>query len=98
MQRVVSIWLPSWRTDRIEERAKGSIGLHDPEGKPLAVIATGKGGKRIVALNQCARSAGLRMDMLLTDACAMLPALATVPHEPEAERRELRRLAAACNR
>lgn len=62
------------------------------------MIASGKGGKRIVALNMCARGAGLRTDMLLTDACAMLPSLATVPHEPEAERRELKRLAAACNR
>jgi protein ImuB len=98
MQRVVSIWLPSWRTDRIEERAKGGIRLHEPEPRPLAVIAPGKGGKRIVALNMCARSAGLRTDMLLTDACAMLPSLTAVPHEPEAEQRDLKRLAAVCNR
>ena len=36
--------------------------------------------------------------MLLTDACAMLPSLATAPHEPQAEWLELKRLAASCNR
>ncbi len=98
MQRVISIWLPYWRTDRLEAQEDGGVGLHDPSPKPLAVIAKGKGGKRIVGLNRAARGAGLRTGMLITDACAMLPSLAAVPHEPEAEWRELKRLAAACNR
>ena len=98
MPRVVSIWLPSWRTDRIEKQPRDGIGLPDPEPKALAVIAAGKGGKRILGLNRCAESQGLRTGMLLTDACALLPSLATIPYEAEAERRELKRLAAACNR
>ena len=36
--------------------------------------------------------------MLLTNACAILPELRTADHDPEAERRALRQLAAACNR
>jgi protein ImuB len=98
MQRVVSIWLPFWRTDRLEERAKGGLRLHDPTARPLAVIARAKGGKRIVGLNQPAWQTGLRTGMLLTDACALLPSLAAAPHDPQAERRALRRLASACNR
>jgi protein ImuB len=98
MPRVVSIWLPSWRTDRIETRARDGIGLPEAEAKALAVLATGKGGKRILALNRFAQMEGLRTGMLLTDACALLPSLATIPHEAGAERRELKRLAAACNR
>jgi protein ImuB len=98
MPRVISIWLPSWRTDRIERRPRDGIGLPETEPKPLAVLTTGKGGKRILALNRSARREGLLTGMLLTDACALLPTLATVPHEAEAEQRELKRLAAACNR
>ncbi len=98
MQRVVSLWLPFWRTDRLERQADGGVRLHDRQAKPLAVIASGKGGKRIVALNRSAAEAGLRTEMLLTDACAMLPSLAATPYDPRAERRELKQLAAICNR
>ncbi len=62
------------------------------------MIAKGKGGKRLLALNGAGREAGLRPGMLLTDACAMLPTLAVAPHDPQAEGDELKRLAAACNR
>ncbi len=72
--------------------------LRDASPKPLAVIAKGKGGKRIAGLNRSAREAGLQTGMLLTDACAMLPSLAAAPHEPQGEARELKRLAAICNR
>jgi protein ImuB len=98
MQRVVSIWLPYWRTDRIEQRATSGANLHDPAGKPLAVIAKGKGGKRIAGLNRCARDAGLRVGMLVTDACAIVPELTAAAYDPLAERRELKRLASACTR
>jgi protein ImuB len=95
MSRVISIWLPFWKTDRLE-RQGGGLKLHEPS--PLAVIAKGKGGKRLLALNAGAREAGLRSGMLLTDACAMLPSLTTAPHDSQAECLELKRLAASCNR
>lgn len=95
MARVISIWLPFWKTDRLERRGGGTR-LHEPS--PLAVIAKGKGGKRLIALNAEAREAGLRKGMLLTDAWTMLPSLITTPHEPQAEWLELQRLAASCNR
>ncbi len=95
MSRVISIWLPFWKTDRLERRG-GGVKLHEPA--PLAVIAKGKGGKRLIALNAGAREAGLRAGMLLTDACAMFPSLITAPHEPQADYLELKRLAASCNR
>ena len=96
MARVVSIWLPFWRTDRLERPASGGIRLH--EASPFAIIAKGKGGKRLLALNAAARESGLRPGMLLTDACAILPTLAIAPHDPQAEGEELKRLAASCNR
>lgn len=96
MARVVSIWLPFWRTDRLERPASGGIRLH--EALPFAIVAKGKGGKRLLALNAAARETGLRPGMLLTDACAILPTLAIAPHDPQAEGDELKRLAASCNR
>jgi protein ImuB len=98
MQRVVSIWLPYWKTDRLEERAKAGANLHDPAGKPLAVIAKGKGGKRIAGLNRCARDAGLRVGMLVTDACAIVPELEAAAYDQRAEWRELKRLAGTLTR
>ena len=76
MARVICIWLPFWKTDRLERRS-GGVKLHEP--LPLTVITKGKGGKRLLALNTAAREAGLQTGMLLTDACAMLPSLAAAP-------------------
>ena len=95
MPRVISIWLPFWRTDRLE-RLGGGVKLHEPV--PLAVIAKGKGGKRLLALNASAAEAGLRPGMLLTDACAILPSLVAAAHDGQAEHQELKQLAASCNR
>lgn len=95
MARVISIWLPFWKTDRIERRG-GGVKLHEPA--PLAIIGKGQDGKRLIALNAAAHEAGLRTGMLLTDACAMFPSLATAPHDPQAEWLELKRLTASCNR
>lgn len=96
MGRVVSVWLPFFQTELIERRTEGGVRLYEPS--PFAVIAKAKGGKRLLALNPAAREAGLVAGMLLTDACAMLPELRTALHDPQAERRALRQLAAACNR
>jgi len=41
MARVISIWLPFWKTDRLGRLAKGGIRLHEP--LPLAIIAKGRG-------------------------------------------------------
>lgn len=98
MQRVISIWLPFWSTDRLERRTDGGVRLHDPAAQPLAVIDKGPGGKRLAGLNRSARDVGLREGMLVTDACALLPSLKTAPLNRSAERQELKRLASACNR
>jgi hypothetical protein len=95
MARVISIRPPFWTTDRLE-RQGGGVKLY--EQLPLAIIAKGQGGKHLLALNAGATEAGLRPGMLLTDACAMLPQLTTILHEPAAERRDLKHLAASCNR
>lgn len=96
MTRVISIWLPFWKTDRLAN-SNGATGRHEP-GAPLVVIAKGKGGKRVVATNWAGLENGLRPGMLLTDACAMLPSLTAIPQDAPAEQAALKRLAAACNR
>ncbi len=64
----------------------------------LAVTETGKGGKRLVAINQAAEETGLSCGMLLTDACTILPSLKTQPACPAEEARDLKKLAAWCQR
>ena len=98
MHRVISIWLPYWSTDRLERQSGGGVRLHDPAARPLAVTDKGPGGRRLARLNRAARDAGLHAGMLITDACAMLPSLQTIPLNRAAERRDLKRLAVICNR
>jgi len=64
----------------------------------LAIIESGKGGRRLAAVNQAAEAAGLSPGMLLTDACAILPALKTGEAAPAGEAKDLKRLAAWCRR
>ena len=98
MQRIISIWLPFWSTDRLERRKDGGVRLHDPAAQPLGLTDKGPGGKQLVRLNRAARDSGLRAGMLITDACAMLPSLKTMPLNRAAERRDLKQLAGICNR
>jgi len=64
----------------------------------LAIIESGKGGRRLATVNQAAEAAGLTAGMLLTDACAILPSLKTEEAAPLDEAKDLKRLAAWCRR
>ena len=64
----------------------------------LAVIAPGKGGNRLVAVNEAAERAGLRQGMLLTDAMAIAPDLRTASQDAPGEAAHLRRMALWCRR
>ncbi|MDX2266447.1 MAG: DNA polymerase Y family protein [Hyphomicrobiales bacterium] len=90
MRRWVCVWLPRFRTDRLERRRRETEAPHD---QPLAIIAPGKGGNRLVAVNAAAARVGLRAGILLTDATAIEPGLKALPQDGPGETAELKRLA-----
>jgi protein ImuB len=64
----------------------------------FAITETGKGGRRLVAVNQAAEAAGVLSGMAMTDVHAILPSLKTVPALPREETNDLKKLAAWCRR
>jgi protein ImuB len=103
MKRIVSVWLPSFATDRLYRSWRTMTGTLSEAGPPsrravLATVAAGKGGLRIVALDAAARALGMRPGMSLADARALSPTLVAVPADPPAERRALSALADWCCR
>jgi protein ImuB len=98
MRRIVSLWLPYWRTERLERTQRRNAPLEKTPRAALATTETGKGGRRLVAVNQTAESAGVFGGMAVTDAHAILPALKTVPTVPREEAADLKKLAAWCRR
>jgi protein ImuB len=89
---MVCVWLPRFQTGRIERKERG--GKARPEA--LAIIASGKGGNRLVAVNAKAEAAGLRPGMLLTEAAAMEPGLRAVRQDKRGEAADLKRLGLWC--
>jgi protein ImuB len=98
MRRVVSVWLPYWRTERLERRHHHSRPDEQTGQEAFALTEAGKGGRRLVAVNRQAEAAGLRCSMVLTDASAILPTLKTVTAAPAEEAKDLEKLAAWCRR
>ncbi len=98
-RRVVSLWLPSFATDRLTTRldrrrpARGGW-----RAKPLATVSAGRGSLSIAAVNPAAEAAGLRPGLSLANARALVPGLATFEADPAADRRALERLAGWCGR
>jgi protein ImuB len=64
----------------------------DPH-RPLALVAPGPGGPRIVTLNRAARQAGLVVDDLVSNARSKVLDLQTCDADPAADAEALRRLA-----
>ena len=62
------------------------------------LIAPGKGGNRLIAVNAQAEAAGLKPGMLLTDATAIAPEVKAASHNARDEAAHLRRLALWCRR
>jgi len=94
MRRVVSLFLPTWPTDRL--RRHGHAGL--PADQPLVTRA--HDGRRVViaAADTAARIQGLRPRMPLAHAMAMVPGLVVVDADPGSDGRALSDLAAWCLR
>ena len=70
---------------------------HDPR-RPLVLVATGKGGARIAALNRAAQRAGLAKGELLSNARSKVLDLQARDADPAADAAALRRLALWCLR
>jgi protein ImuB len=96
MRRLVSVWLPYWRTERLEWSNPSGKSPEKHSQGALAIIESEKGGRRLAAVNQAAEAGGLSPGMRLTDACAILPSLQTVPAAPIEEARDLKKLAVWC--
>lgn len=92
MQRIISIWLPSFATDRLRRRS----GRHPDT--PLATVSPVQGGMRVTATSPAARAGGIAPGMPLADARALLPELETRETDRTAEVRALDGLAQSCKR
>jgi protein ImuB len=99
-RRIVSLYLPTWATDRFR-RGQNGLGkpgqaLHGaslPPETPLVLIGR-QGNKRIVmAADHAARKAGLHVGMPATKAQALVPDLVIKDAEPTADLEAMDRLA-----
>jgi protein ImuB len=95
MRRVVSVWLPTWPTDRLRGRQGGSM---PPLEAPL-VTRTHDGHRMVIATaDASAQSLGLCPGMPLAHAQAVVPGLAVIDADAKRDVRALVELAAWCLR
>jgi protein ImuB len=88
MRRVVSVWLPTWPTDRLRRTSDAP----SPD-KPL-VVAERQGSRRLVfAADAAAQELGIRPGITVALAQAMHPDITVVEAQPEADSAALERLA-----
>lgn len=91
MKRVVSLFLPSWSTDRLRRKAGDAA---PPVEAPLVLIGR-EGNRRVVlAADAAATAAGLRAGMPVTKAQVLVPGLIVQDADPTADAEALDRLAA----
>ncbi|MCH7832900.1 MAG: DNA polymerase Y family protein [Proteobacteria bacterium] len=100
---MVSLWLPSFATDRLTRRRDASRPgwRSEPasaEGPPLATVTAAQGGLRIAAATPAARAAGVVPGLPLADARALVPGLRTAAADPAGDGRALAALADWCGR
>jgi len=88
----MAIWLARLPVDRWR-LAEGCQRGEGADAAPLVLIAETAHGPRIEAANDPGHDAGARPGMLLADARALCPALATVPADPAGDLAFLERLA-----
>jgi protein ImuB len=90
MRRVISLFLPTWPTDR-HRRQKGAAA--PPVDRPL--VLAGRDGQRrlVVAADHAARMLGLRPGLPLAQAQARIPELLIEAANPAADTAALERLA-----
>jgi protein ImuB len=98
MSRIASVWLPDWPIARLlrTQAFAAPADTLDPQldpGRPLVLVAPGKGGTRIATLNQVARQSGLIAGDLLSNARSKVLDLQARNADPVADATALNRLA-----
>ena len=90
MQRVVSLFLPRWPTDRLRRKSGD-----DAPSRDVPLVLVGREGRRrvVTALDAAAESLGLRAGMAVAKAQALAPGLAVIDADPRADAESLDRLA-----
>ena len=91
MRRVVSLYLPTWPTDRIRRRHRAT-----PPGEPLVTVRTEGARRLIAAVDQAAYALGLRPGQTIAHAQALVPNLRVVDATPEEDEATLNELARWC--
>lgn len=94
MRRVISLWLPTFPTDRLRRCSAGS----PPADTPFVVSAHDGHRRVLAAVDAAARALGLRPGLKLAQAQARIPGLAVAEADLEADAAMLARLAAWCLR
>ena len=97
MRRVVSVWLPTWPTDRLHKQAAAGFNALPAEA-PLVTVTHDGRRQAVAAIDEQAHALGVRPGMALAQAQALVPGLTMRPAQPEADEAGLRRLAAWCLR
>lgn len=92
MKRIVSLWLPSWATDRLHRKPDC------PAGRPVVAIEELGGRLLVRAVDAAAAAEGIRPGFSLADARALRPDLAVFPVDPAGDATALARLADWCSR
>jgi protein ImuB len=92
MKRIVSLWLPSWATDRLHRKPDC------PAARPVVAIEEVGGRLLVRAVDAAAGAEGIRPGFSLADARALRPDLAVFPADPAGDAAALARLADWCGR
>ena len=94
MRRVVSLWFPTWPTDRLRRLPDAP----PPVDRPLVTVVR-EGSRRLVtAADAKAQGLGIHAGMTVARAQATTPGLVVAEADPEADRATLEKLAAWCLR
>src|ERR1700761_5721518 len=90
MQRVVSLYLPTWPTDRLRRK----MGAAAPDASlPLVLVSQTGRRREVTAANAAAIKTGLRIGMPATKAQALVKELVIHYADPKADAEALERLA-----
>jgi len=81
--RWLGLWLPRWSTDRWRRTRRPAERI---DTAPLALVAAGSGGVRVVAVDRRAAAQGIAPGQTLADARAVLPGLVVANADPAADR------------
>lgn len=90
MQRVVSLFLPTWSTDQLRRKAGDAA---PPVEAPLVLLGRDGHKRVVVAADAAAQTAGLRIGMLATKAQVLVPGLIVEDADPVADADALEKLA-----